>query len=122
MCISLSYKNDLVITESDLEEATWRCMDTIIGMKKVFLGSGEHSLAKPTAHVLRILVTKPEHKISRLKLLQALYGEADAIDLDRIIDTFNQSGFIDLLNVNGEIWYQLKIEVVNQFKTIVGRQ
>jgi hypothetical protein len=119
MNISLASKDDLVITLPDLDEAIWKCQETIVGMRKVFLGSGEHSLAKPTAHVLRILVSKKEHKISRMRLLQSLYGEADAIDLDRIIDTFKQSGIIDVENVGGEVWYSLKEEVINQYQSIL---
>lgn len=122
MNISLSKKDELILTWDDIEEAIWVCQETIVGMRKVFLGSGEHSLAKPTAHVLRILVGRPDHKISRMRLLRDLYGEADAIDLDRIVDTMSQCGAIDVVNINGECFYQLKEEIIEQYKSILKEQ
>ena len=119
MCISLAKRDELFITESDLEEAIYRCKETIVGMRKVFLGSGEHSLAKPTAHILRLLVGKIEHRISREKLLQALWGEADAIDLDRIVDTLCQAGAIEIEKIDNETYYSLKSSVLESYNTIL---
>lgn len=119
MCISLANKDDLILLESDIEEAISKCQETIVGMRKVFLGSGEHNLARPTAHILRILIARPDHKQTRKRLLRELMGEADAIDLDRIVDTLNQRDCIDIINIGGEISYSLKEETVDQYKNIL---
>jgi len=116
ICISLSYKDDLVLLKEDIEEAIFQCQDTIVGMKKVFLGSGEHSLANPTAQVLRILIGRKDHKISRSKLLRVLTGIADAIDLDRIIDTLAQSGVVEVVKVGmSEVEYLMRESIAKEF-------
>lgn len=119
MNISMSNKDELVILQADLDEAIWRCQETLVGMRKVFLGSGEHNLARPSAMILRFLISHKEHQMSRMQVLKKLYGEADAIDLDRIVDTLNQSGFIELVNVDGEVYYKLKEELVGRYETIL---
>lgn len=119
MCISLSRKNDLVLLKDEIEEAIEECLNCTAGMKKVFLGSGEHSLAKPTAMVLKMLIINPEHKLSRKRLLTELYGTADAYDLDRIIDTLSQSGAIDSYQNGKDVYYIMKNEIVNQYSRII---
>lgn len=119
MCIALSRKNDLVLLKDEIEEATDECLSCVAGMKKVFLGSGEHSLAKPTAMILKMLIIHPEHKLSRKRMLTDLYGTADAYDLDRIIDTLSQSGAIDSYQNGKDIFYVMKNEIVSQYSRII---
>lgn len=123
MCISLSYKNDLVFLKDDIDEAIFRCQECQTGMRKVFLGSGEHSLARATAHVLRILITRPNHMISRGKLLTQLFGEADVVDLDRIIDTLVQAGAVECIKQGmEEMVYKMSDETVSKFGRFVEEE
>ena len=123
MCVSLSSKDDLVFTKEDIEEAIFRCQECLVGMRKVFLGSGEHSLARATAHVLRILINRIDHSISRGKLLSLLFGEADVVDLDRIIDTLVQAGAIECVKCGmDEVVYKMSDETVSKFGKFVDEE
>lgn len=123
MCISLATKDELVFTRFDIEEAIHRCLECTVGMRKVFLGSGEHSLAKPSAHILRVLLRRETHEISRTLLLRELHGLADAIDLDRIIDTYAQSGVIEVIKKGMEdAIYKMSDEMVGQFNRILKEE
>lgn len=115
MCISLSKKDELVLDKDDIEEAVEKCVECTAGMKRVFLGHGEHALAKPTAKVLKLLLTAPDNQLLRKKLLIALYGEADSLDLDRIMDTLVQSGAVESFNTSQGALYKMPIDVVNKY-------
>ena len=118
MCISLSEKDDLVLTKDNVEEAIQRSLECIIGMKKVFLGTGEHSLVKPTTFLIRYLIKQPKHEISRRRILSELYGQADAIDLDRIVDTLVQSGTLEIIKGDVEQIYKLTDSVIDKYESL----
>jgi hypothetical protein len=124
MCISLSNKNDLVLLKEELEEAISRCTECIVGMRKVFLGSGEHSLIKPTSFVMRVLIKRPEHKISRPVLLSLLHGQADAVDLDRIIATLEERQFLSSYreSMDTPIIYKICDGAIEQFTHLVEEE
>jgi hypothetical protein len=118
MCISLSEKDDLVLTKDNVEEAIQRSLECIIGMKKVFLGTGEHSLVKPTTFLIRYLIKQPKHEVTRKRILVELYGQADAIDLDRIVDTLVQSGTLEIIKGEDEQIYKLTDSVIDKFESL----
>ena len=115
MCISLSKKDELVLDKCDIEEAVEKCLECVPGMKRVFLGHGEHALAKPTAHVLKILLVAKDNQRTRKQLLSDLYGEADCVDLDRIVDTLVQSDAIESFKTPQGVLYKMKAKVVSQY-------
>ena len=115
MCISLAEKNELILERSDIEQAIDKCLECTTGMKRVFLAHGEHSLAKPTMKVLKILIVAKEHQKLRKSLLSELYGEADAMDLDRIIDTLTQAGAIESINTPNGVLYKMPDKIAERY-------
>jgi len=118
MCISLAEKDDLVLTKDNVEEAIQRSLECVIGMKKVFLGTGEHSLVKPTTFIIRYLIKHPKHEVTRKRILVELYGQADAIDLDRIVDTLVQAGTLEIIKGEEEQIYKLTDSVIDKYESL----
>lgn len=58
------------------------------------MGAGKSPLAAQTKLVLQELIDRPDHKVERSKILSKYWGELDAFDLDRIIETLAASGAI----------------------------
>jgi hypothetical protein len=115
MCISLAKKEDLILEKEDLIEAVERCKECVPGMKRIFLGHGEHALSVPTGKVMTMLLLAPNNQMLRRKMLVALYGVADAIDLDRIIDSLLQQDGIDSFNTPQGVMYRMKANRVAEY-------
>jgi len=90
--ISLSRKLDMVLEVEDMEEALEVCLDTVAGMKKVVMGvGGKSEFSGKTALVLRALIDKPEHSMTRQNILSRYWGDIDSIDLNRVVETLVES-------------------------------
>ena len=118
MCLSLADKDDLILEQHNIEEAILNCENNIAGMKRVFLGHGRHPMADANAMVMKILLNRAGHRVTRKSLLSQLYGIADAVDLDRIIDTLSQSGAIVSDREGNETGYTMPKEIAAKYTTI----
>lgn len=116
--VSASEDGSLQIKNRHLEEAIFRCQECYGGTQRVSMGSGRSPLARQTASILQILLTAPENKLTRLKLLQRGWGEFDAIDLDRIVETLSQGGMLESFRVGKDIMYKLTRKVVETYRQV----
>jgi hypothetical protein len=120
MLISLSNKLELIIEEQDMKEAVAVCQECIPGTKRVFLGEGKSEIAGPTAIVLKELLRRPGHEMSRQNLLRVGWGDFDSIVLDRIITTLSEAGALKTYNKNisGKltVMYQMPDDIVMQYR------
>jgi hypothetical protein len=96
MLLSLAQEPNLILKESHIIEAIDVSMNCLSGMKQVTMGAGKSTLAYAMKLVMRELLNKPDHKMSKQKLLQKYWGEFDAFDLDRIVETLVQNGAIKI--------------------------
>ncbi len=115
MLISLSHTTELVICLQCVGEAIQKCQECVGGMKLVTMGSGKSPLAHETALVLKDLLKRPEHKVSRKQLLAKYWGEFDSIVLDRVVETLDSAGAITIYRSGKETIYQLKGEAITTY-------
>lgn len=118
MLLALSESCSLVMETRHVEEAIDSCTDCLKGMKVVTMGAGQHSLARGTRIILKELLSSTDNKVERRKLLERNWEYMDSYDLDRIIETLESMGHIEVLRKGKEAIYQLKKHVVEQFKKI----
>lgn len=117
MIISLARGRDMIISHEDVTIAIANCQQCILGTTHVTMGAGTHENALGSARVLKLLIAAEGHQLSRKKILQKLWPDADAGALDKILDTLLQSGALDdpFRDEKREIIYRMKKEHVQQY-------
>lgn len=115
MLIHLSKEKSLLLDEFDISEAIDKCISTVPGMRRVTVSSGNGDLAIKTKLVLNILMRKYPEGVKRSSILKSHCGELDYIDLDRIIENFEQSKAIIVHRVVKDIVYTIRDEVHEQY-------
>jgi hypothetical protein len=121
MLLSLCRSPDLRILPEDIINAVKSCEMLTLNVKKTIIGSGKGQMAPQTGAVLTLLMKQPELKIGRKRLLQRLWGDLDANELDRVIETLIQAGAVKVFrDENKELSYELKQEFYDQYRSMKG--
>ena len=94
MLLSLAEDLELVIRAHHIHKSLEVCLECVAGVRRVTMGAGKSPLAAQTKLVLQELIDRPDHRVERAKILAKYWGELDAFDLDRIIETLAASGAI----------------------------
>jgi len=118
MLISLGKRLDLILTIEDIAESIERVFECLPGMRKVFMGTGKAELAEKTAIIIKAIMKQPELKIKRSKLIGDgwKWGDYDAHDVDKIVDTLTQANAI-LVHRNGtDTTYELKKDIAEAYR------
>lgn len=105
MCISLSKNTDLILTDEDIKEAIESCMALGVTAKRITSGTGQSNQAAQTKAVLEIVLRTEGFKISRKDLLMRGFGDFDSIELDRIVETLTQAGFLEQVGVKDIVYH-----------------
>jgi hypothetical protein len=121
MLVSLSDRLDLIITKDHINEAINACLECIANLKKMSMPSGKAPMARQTGLLLSELVKSPNQEISKLKFLQKYWGEVDAFDLERIVDTMQQANYITIKKDKGDLIYKLSQAAYQQYITNLMR-
>jgi hypothetical protein len=116
--LSLSERDDRVITPQHIEDAIDLCTTFTSSVKRITLGRGKSESSDKTRVVLEYLISQPEYTTTRKKLLRAKYGDLDAIDLDKILDTMNQAGIIETRNTPQGIEIAIDSKYAKQFSVV----
>lgn len=96
MLISLSEGTNLEIGLDNIEEAIFRCVETLGGLSMVTMGAGRSEFGVATALVLKELINSGGYFSTKKKILAKYWGEFDSLVLDRVAETLQQSGAIDI--------------------------
>lgn len=67
----------------------------------------DHKVAANAALVVKVLEKRPNCELSRQRLLSKLWGDMDAIDLDKAVPYLLTSGFLKVYKVGNQIMYKL---------------
>jgi hypothetical protein len=118
MLISLSYSQDLILRAEDIDAAITSCMGFMANVNKTVM-PGKSQLAEPTRAVMEELLNAKDYKIPRTKLLQKLWGDLDAMDLDRIVDTLQQAGLISAEKGSSGMAYKLTPAAIRKYLEVV---
>jgi predicted transcriptional regulator len=106
-CISLSRKLDMMIEDEDIEEAIAVASSLSNTAKKVAGMQGKSSAAAIIKSFLLLMVNAEGYTLTRKQVLQKGFGNLDASELDKVIETLTQTGFVVQLTGGKEIKYQL---------------
>lgn len=109
MLVSLSYKNELILTDQDINSAIEACTQSTTSARRVILsgGNNKEGIGIKIAIVLQELINAGEKGISRTKILHRRYGDLDYQDLDRVIETLMQGNIIEMKREKDELIYYL---------------
>lgn len=92
MALSLSYKDDLILTVEDLQRALHLLNATEPGMHKALGSAGKNPLAAETMRVAAQIATKG--KATYKELIIANFHDLGKINLDRVLDDLKMMGRI----------------------------
>jgi len=106
-CISLARKKDMIIESDDVEEAIVACSALSNTARQVAGMKGKSSVSDMLNSFLIIMFRAPEYTMTRKKVLQKGFGDFDFVELDKIIETVAQMGFIVQSSGGKEITYKL---------------
>lgn len=94
LCLS-RYNNAGVINELDMTEAINRVTSLIYSNKISIAGRGLDPAAGQTQIVLNILLRSENNELSRKRMLSQGHGNFDSYQLDRIIETLVEMGWVE---------------------------
>lgn len=115
-CISLSRKLDMRIEAEDVEDAIALCSslsNTAIKAAGIGGKSASSGIIKP---FLIIMLKAPDYRLTRKQVLQRGVGDFDSIELDKLIQSFTQAGFVTEKMRGNEITYQLTKICIDQWQ------
>lgn len=107
MLLSLSERTDLIITEEHMNESISQTMQSLSSTRTMIIGEGKAEKATEAKTIMGLLSNAVDHKTTRRKLLSDGYGNFDAHDLDRVMETFEQAGLVKSWSAGKDIWYRL---------------
>lgn len=116
MCITLSrYNSNGIISEEDMRLAIDKVTGLIYANRMTTAGRGIDPLAAQGRIVIELMLECQNFTTTRKQLLAAGHGNFDAIGLDRIIDSFEQSGWVKRIR-SGQDWeYRLQNEPIEKY-------
>ena len=112
MLLSLATRLDMIITEDHMSEAISQVMNTLSSTKTMIVGEGKQEHARKAKMILGIITNSPDHKITRKNLISRGFGEFDALDIDRVIETFEQGGLVKKWSSGKDLWYRVTEEAI----------
>lgn len=113
---------DLILTNDDIIAGITAAEKLIHSAKHVtFTMHEEESMSTLKKKILKILLKRQDHKISRQTLLQQLHGVMNADDLDKIGATLEQAGLVKMYMFGEHIVYEMSDETVKKLKHMTGK-
>jgi hypothetical protein len=86
MLISLSKGLSMEISMQDLDQSIEHCEGFLQGIRKITITHGKADIAVFVGLVLKALINSPGLEVERVKALQMLHPDVDAMMFDRVID------------------------------------
>jgi len=101
----------------DIEEAIAACISLVTNVDTVLEGAGGKSeIAQPQAQVLQALLKAPDHEMTRIKILQKLFGDVDTFVLSRVVETLVDAKAVTAETRGGHTYYKLTAGYLKQFE------
>lgn len=117
MLLSLSDSPNLVIELGHMEEAIAVCEKLIGNVRRTTEGKkGLSSLAAHKGLIIKELLTRENHQISRPVLLKKYWMNFQASELDEIMQDFDQGGMIKVERLGNQIVYVMPDKVVQEMQ------
>lgn len=117
MLLSLSRSDSLVIGVEEIKAAMQACHGHLQSAKNV-ANTGRSEDAWKASRVLDVLLKADENELSRQQVLKKLWPDVTAVDLDKISDTLDKMGAINIIHERGKSTYQLLPHVVEEYRRV----
>lgn len=115
MLLSLAKRQTLIIEGEDVSEAIAECMELAGNVNRAMMPVGKSDFADKTATFLQELLNTEGYEVARHRILQKHWGELDAFDLDRIVETLIQNRGIEVRRDGKSVWYKLTEQSINMY-------
>lgn len=118
MCLSLSHKDELIITVNEMEDAMNICLPLVDSSLDMSRGTGKSKYKTQTALIVQTLTKSPGYMITRRKLIKDNMGEFTYKDLNEILETLTQGDYIEETLINEEKGYRLTDRCVEELSKV----
>ena len=129
MLIALSNHPDLLIEESDMNEAIEKVLETFENLNRLLMSgtAGPANDKNVKSIVMRttvalLLETDPLFEIERKKILRKGVGIFGTSDLDECIEHLLQAGMVKIDKRGGGIYYKLTDLVIKKHRDMKGKE
>jgi len=112
-CLSIARKTDMVFEEEDIHEAIELCSPLVNSARKVAGMQGKSSLAAQVKSFLVLMFNSEKYELTRKQVLQRGFGDFDSTELDKVVETLSQTGFITSANSGRDTKYKITQAGVN---------
>jgi len=115
MLLSLANSKSLVIGEAHITEAIDVCEKLLGNVRKTTLGKrGKSEFADKKGMILRELLNREKHQISRTLLLKKYLMDIKATELDEIMQEFDETGLIKTQTMGNQTVYKMPEETAKK--------
>lgn len=122
LLLSVSDSDELIIHKRHIDKAIELCIGFAINTKRVVQGQGKSEFAVKNKIFLDYLLSQDNFQVLRRRVLSAKFGDIDAIDLDKIVDTLTQAGILESLSTSEGPVYRLTAQYGKQFKEFAEKK
>ena len=123
MLISLARDPVLTISESAMEEAIMQCETLVGNARKVTMSSGKGTWTQQKALAIDELLTRDNHRISRVQLNRKFWMHANSTEWDDIMLSLSDGNIISIETIGNQIIYVMGDEQVKEWKQhLKGKQ
>ena len=112
-CISLARAETMILEAEDVEEAIEMCSPLSTTARKVAGLQGNSVTSGAAKAFLLMMLKAPENALTRKQVLQRGFGDFDASELDRIIETLTQANYVAQVQGGKDIKYKLTAHCLN---------
>ena len=117
---SLSEQPELRITRTALEKSIQICMELIGNVRRTTLGAGKSQWATEKALIIRLLIDREGHAISRKMLNKQYWMRASAEEWDEIMNQLSIAGIIEIMNIGNQVVFQMPDKIVEETRKHFG--
>jgi len=116
MLLALSEKPELVISRDAMEQAIEHCQKLIGNVRHTTLGAGKHLYAIEKAILIKELVGRNPHIISREQVNRKYFMNASLKDWSEVALQLEAAGIIKIVNHGVQVMYEMTPEQVDAWE------
>lgn len=108
MILAANYHHtEAIVTKPHMEEAIEEAMGIMPNYNQFLMAGGASPIAEVGSLVLGDLFEAKNHTVSRKEILRRHWQSFDSETLGKLVDTLNEAGFIELMEIDGGIGYKM---------------
>jgi len=126
MLVQLSKGPELTITTQTMDTAIEQCEGFLQGIRKISMTQGKSEIAVFVGLVIKMLLEETNNECERIRALQKLHPNVDAMMFDRVMDDLGDTRGKGVVKgpyrkPDKKIYYKLKEEYVEVYRKFGGK-